>query len=335
LSHTWTGQPHDGNYKPSLTDLIIDPQTTITLHLLFTYIFSILALYMLHRNFHRFLRARQMASLERSDTTPAKTVIIQNLPTHLREVSALKDYLERQCDWAVDDLSIVKRLGSTYKKALAERNRALTKLEEAHWQYGGSWENLDGVTGDAERTTSNGDIEVTESPAPLVSAALESPNLQDSDEFAAHWSDVLPGPSGNATPPSRKSTRQSSRLPLNGVVSPHRPCTHVANSFWSHIFPWLGERVDAIDYWTHRFREADAHLARLRLVEQPSASNGRTQDPDVNESGAADRALTSRMTATGDAFVTFKTTYDAVSGMSSTKGTSKAKLMFPFCPASK
>ena len=73
--------------------------------------------------------------------------------------------------------------------------------------------------------------------------------------------------------------------------------------------------MDAIDYWTSRFREADAHLARLKLVEQPSASNGRTQDPDANESEGAERALTSRMTATGDAFVTFKTTYDAVSAM--------------------
>ncbi len=315
VTSLWTAAEPDQPKKPSMDDLVIDPQTTITLHLLFTYIFSILALYMLHRNFHRFLRARQLAMLELSETAPARTVIIQNLPHKLREEQALKEYLEGQCDWPVESLSIVKRLGSTYKNALAERTKALTKLEEAHWQYGGSWadEDMDEVV-----VTINTDEDIFASPQHMTTTppqpTADTADLADSDVFASHWSDIRPEASTiNGSGPGCQNSRRSSGR-KNGIVSQHRPCTHVPTGFWSRIFPWLGERVDAIEYWTDRFQKTDSRLRKLKLVERRSddEESVREQDPDAEE-GQSTETTTSRMTATGDAFVTFKDVYNAVS----------------------
>lgn len=253
--------------------------------------------------------------LDRSGTTPARTVIIQNLPANLRQEQALKDYLEGKCDWPVESVTVVKRLGSTYKKALAERTKALTKLEEAHWQYGGSWADEDP---EQVIATFNADGEISASPQPsaaLLQDAADAPNLEDSDEFAAHWSDLRPDAStinGSGRVSSQPSRRSSGRR--TGPVSQHRPCTYVPIGFWSRIFPWLGERVDAIEYWTDRFHQADSRLQKLKLVERTPEDPTYVQeeDPDEEESQGTE-PTTSRMSATGDAFVTFKDAYDAVS----------------------
>ncbi len=294
-------------------DLVIDPQTTITLHLLFTYIFSLLALYMLHRNFHRFLASRQLAFVERSTSRPARTVIIQNLPDDLREEIALKDYLEDQCKWPVERVSIVKKLGSEYERALKQRTKALDKLEEAHWQYGGQWNHNAAVEeqeADAGTYQTDSPVDATRDLASVDDA--RTPRFEESDEFAAHWSDVgQSGPSRNSSLASRASRRSAGpRKMSNGPISKHRPQTHVPNSFASRIFPWLGDKVDAISYWTEQFEKADAKVASLKITPPPSRDEDGSQSREQGNGDLTPAAK--KVRATGDAFVTFKAAYDAV-----------------------
>lgn len=102
----------------------------LSFHLVFTYVFTFIALFMLRRTYLRFLAARQLFSLELATSVPARTVLLERLPPHLRSDRALADYWEKGCHLPVESVSVVRDVGEL-GALLQKRTNALFALENA------------------------------------------------------------------------------------------------------------------------------------------------------------------------------------------------------------
>ncbi|KIK03282.1 hypothetical protein K443DRAFT_676952 [Laccaria amethystina LaAM-08-1] len=117
-------------------DLISDANSYLSLHLMFTYIFTLLALYFIYKNYRRFLRSRQLFSLELVHSIPARTIIVTDLPNHLQGERPLAEYFENM-GLAVESVTVCREVGSL-KTLLDRRTKALLELETAWVSYVGN-----------------------------------------------------------------------------------------------------------------------------------------------------------------------------------------------------
>ncbi|KIK42257.1 hypothetical protein CY34DRAFT_157349 [Suillus luteus UH-Slu-Lm8-n1] len=117
-------------------DLISDANSYLTIHFLFTYLFTFLALRFLYRNYRRFIRSRQLFSLELVHSIPGRTVIVTSLPNHLRSERALAEYFENM-GLSVESVTVCREV-NTLKALLDLRTKALLKLESAWTNYVGN-----------------------------------------------------------------------------------------------------------------------------------------------------------------------------------------------------
>jgi hypothetical protein len=117
-------------------DLISDTDSYLSIHLAFTYLFTILALYFIYKNYRRFIRSRQLFSLELVHAIPARTVLVTNLPKHLQGERSLAEYFENM-DLAVESVTVCREVGSL-KALLDLRTKALLELERAWVDYVGN-----------------------------------------------------------------------------------------------------------------------------------------------------------------------------------------------------
>lgn len=117
-------------------DLLNDANSYLSLHLAFTYLFTLLALRSIHKNYNRFIRARQLFSLELVHSIAARTVMVTNLPNHLQGERALAVYFEKM-GLTVESVTVSRDVG-TLKKLLDARTDALLKLEKAWVSYLGN-----------------------------------------------------------------------------------------------------------------------------------------------------------------------------------------------------
>ncbi|KZT00325.1 DUF221-domain-containing protein [Laetiporus sulphureus 93-53] len=117
-------------------DLVSDANSYLSVHFLFTYLFTILALRAIHHNYKRFIRARQLFSLELVHSISARTVMVTHLPKHLRSERAVAEYFERM-DLSVESVSICREV-ETLKRLLDKRTATLLKLEAAWVKYVGN-----------------------------------------------------------------------------------------------------------------------------------------------------------------------------------------------------
>jgi hypothetical protein len=122
--------------KRDWLDLISDANSYLVIHLLFTYLFTLLALYFLYKNYRRFIRSRQLFSLEFVHSIPARTVMVTNLPNHLRSERALAEHFENM-GLSVESVSVCREVG-TLKKLLDLRTEALLALEAEWVKYVGN-----------------------------------------------------------------------------------------------------------------------------------------------------------------------------------------------------
>ncbi|KAG8730698.1 hypothetical protein FRC11_006065, partial [Ceratobasidium sp. 423] len=120
----------------SWLDLISDASSHLTVHLLLTYLFTGLTLRFCARNYSRFVRARQLYSLELVHSIPARTVMCTRLPLHLRGERTLADYFESM-NLRVESVSLCRAVNSL-DALLAKRTEALLKLENAWTDYVGN-----------------------------------------------------------------------------------------------------------------------------------------------------------------------------------------------------
>jgi len=103
---------------------------------MFTYLFTLLALYFIYKNYRRFIRSRQLFSLELVHSIPARTVIVTKLPPHLRGERPLAEYFENM-ELAVESVTLCREVGSL-NNLLDKRTRALLKLEESWTSFVGN-----------------------------------------------------------------------------------------------------------------------------------------------------------------------------------------------------
>ncbi|OBZ76812.1 Calcium permeable stress-gated cation channel 1 [Grifola frondosa] len=117
-------------------DLISDANSYLSVHLVFTYLFTILALRFIYKNFKKFIRSRQLFSLELVHSIPARTVMVTYLPAHLQGDRALAEYFEHM-GLSVESVSICREVESL-KRLLDRRTKALLKLESTWVKYLGN-----------------------------------------------------------------------------------------------------------------------------------------------------------------------------------------------------
>jgi calcium permeable stress-gated cation channel len=117
-------------------DLVSEANSYLSVHLLFTYVFTLLALRFIHKNYTRFIQARQLFSLELVHSIAARTVMITDLPNHLVGEQALAVYFENM-ELSVESVSVVRQPGSL-EELLDKRTQALLKLEHAWVKYIGN-----------------------------------------------------------------------------------------------------------------------------------------------------------------------------------------------------
>lgn len=90
----------------------------------------------MYNNYRRFVRARQLFTLELVHSISARTVLVTNLPNHLQGDRALAEYFENM-GLAVESVSVCRRV-DTLKTLLDKRTDALLKLESKWVDYVGN-----------------------------------------------------------------------------------------------------------------------------------------------------------------------------------------------------
>ncbi|GAA99842.1 uncharacterized protein L969DRAFT_91783 [Mixia osmundae IAM 14324] len=108
----------------------------LSTHLAYTYLFTLMLLYMLHRHYRSFVHLRQLFSLDHAHSIPARTVLLSKLPRHLRAEVKLAEYWENM-GLAVESVSVGREVG-TLADLIHIRTHALLKLESAWAQYAGN-----------------------------------------------------------------------------------------------------------------------------------------------------------------------------------------------------
>ena len=117
-------------------DLLTDPTSVVSLQLIFTYLFTILTLFFIHKNYHKFIRSRQLFSLELVHSISARTVLVTRLPIHLRSERRLAEHFENM-GLSVEGICVCRDVKSL-EPLLAKRTTALLKLEQAWVDYVGN-----------------------------------------------------------------------------------------------------------------------------------------------------------------------------------------------------
>ena len=274
----------------------------LTSHLVFAYFFTILALVFLHRNWKRYIPLRQLFSLELAHSIPARTVMITDLPPHLRSEPSLSDYFERLrlsdgveggngTGLAVESVVVTRAIGSM-KDFLERRTRSLRTLENAWTDYLGNPVKVEGknavfgydrdveveriLEGSENNNDSRGqdDIEQglrnADGEARLIN--LDEPEGGEEEQQGqigtneAEVESIL----------SARAFAASSSPKI--ITSKKRPTLR------PH---WFSQKVDALEYYAEQFRKADEAVRKRRM---------------------------GKFRPTGTAFVTFQTLASAVSG---------------------
>ena len=235
--------------SPSLVELILDPQTSATVNLIFTYLFTFLVLTFLHRNFHRFVKSRQSFSLHLIHSISARTVLVTNLPRHLRGDKALADYFEG-CGWTVESVSVCREI-ETLRRVLERRTNALLKLETAWAEWIGNPASpaVKGYNPEIYNSISS----APESTSPQQYSSL-IPNLDDHE--GTNGSNGRSGSSDTSA-----LLRGDSDVEGQGEAHVHIHTTRPRPTVRPR---WFGSKVDAIEFWEKKFRVADVEVRELR-----------------------------------------------------------------------
>ncbi|WRT64883.1 uncharacterized protein IL334_001819 [Kwoniella shivajii] len=247
--------------RPSFYDVLLDPTTSSTIHLIFTYLFTGLCLSFFHNNFHRFVISRQSFGLHLIHSISSRTVLVSNLPRHLRGDRALADYFEN-CGWMVESVSVCREV-EPVRKVLEKRTIALLKLEAA-------W--VDWVGNPAGKAIKGYDANVYIKPSlagnlstsPQPTEARLIPELDDDEE--THEGNALTTssnqiPSNGSSTPVALAGSQSEAEDGESHAHVHIHTTRPRPTFRPR---WFGNKVDSIEFWEKEFQQADEEVKELR-----------------------------------------------------------------------
>ncbi|KAI9465651.1 DUF221-domain-containing protein [Lactarius psammicola] len=178
--HTVPTQDKSLRKEPDWFDLVSDANSYLSLHLVFTYLFTLLSLRFIFLNYKRFIKARQLFSLELVHSIAARTVMVSGLPSHLRSERALAEHFENM-KLSVESVNICRELGSL-ERLIDIRTRALLRLEDAWVQYVGNPSTVESYDPSDHATVGEGDLATTEAQAShrLVIPHHKRPTLRPS-----------------------------------------------------------------------------------------------------------------------------------------------------------
>nr|ODN96882.1 membrane protein [Cryptococcus depauperatus CBS 7855] len=235
--------------KNSLYDLLLDPTTSSTIHLIFAYLFTFLSISFFHRNFHRFVLARQAFGLQLIHSVSARTVLVANLPSHLRGDRTLAEYFE-SCNWPVESVSVCRGV-QVLDRVLDRRTNALLKLEQAWVEWvGNPAKNDQGY--DPHLYSGKSTPQVQDE-----AAGVSEEHLVDLGNDTASLLSTAPQTYG-ATTSIHSSTHDNEAHPHSHVhIHTTRPRPTLRPR-------WFGAKVDAIEHWEKKYRAADEEVKELR-----------------------------------------------------------------------
>ncbi|GAA5902674.1 hypothetical protein JCM6882_004039 [Rhodosporidiobolus microsporus] len=247
----------------------------LTSHLIFTYVFTILALIFLNRNWKRYIPLRQLFSLELAHSIPARTVMVTALPPHLRSERALADYFEGihlgeadaqrasqrgAAGLAVESVVVTRAIGSM-RELLERRTKALRTLENEWSKYLGNpvpvegkkavfgydrdYEVdriLNGPEASSDGAQQNGGASRQENGGSSRSGRLIDVDGSDEDEQRDEDDDL----EARLLAPAHPTIVNSSKK--RPTIRPH----------------WFTRKVDALDYYAEQFRKADQAVRKRR-----------------------------------------------------------------------
>lgn len=149
--------------EPDWFDLVSDANSYLSLHLVFTYLFTLLSLRFIFLNYKRFVKTRQLFSLELVHSIAARTVMVSGLPSHLRSERALAEHFENM-KLTVESVNICREYGSL-ECLINIRTRALLRLEDAWVRYVGNPSTVESYDPSDHATIGEGDLGTTEAQA--------------------------------------------------------------------------------------------------------------------------------------------------------------------------
>ncbi|KAF8483359.1 DUF221-domain-containing protein [Russula ochroleuca] len=150
--------------RPDWFDLVSDANSYLSLHLVFTYLFTLLSLRLIFLNYKRFIKTRQLFSLQLVHSIAARTVMATGLPPHLRSERVLAEHFENM-KLSVESVSICREI-SSLERLIEARTRALLKLEEAWVRYVGNPSTVETYDPSDRAIIGDGDPASTEAQAP-------------------------------------------------------------------------------------------------------------------------------------------------------------------------
>lgn len=241
----------------------------LSMHLVFTYLFTIIAFVYMWKNWKRYIPLRQLFSLELAHTIPARTVMCTNLPPHLRSERALAEYFEGihlgdaegSSGLGVESVTVTRAVGSM-TELLDKRTKALRKLEEAWSKYLGNPVTVDGplsVSGYQPSVEVERILEPGNSPPPSPTER-EAPSSSESiNGRTGRLIDVDDGGRDNQDLDDDDADLEAR------LLTPSRPSVVNPRRRRPMLRPgWLRKKVDALDYYAEQFRLADEEVKRRR-----------------------------------------------------------------------
>lgn len=119
---------------------------------------------MIFLNYKRFIKARQLFSLQLVHSIAARTVMVTGLPLHLRSERVLAEHFENM-KLSVESVSICREI-SSLEHLIEARTRALLKLEHAWVQYVGNPSTVETYDQSDHAIIGDGDLTSTEAQVP-------------------------------------------------------------------------------------------------------------------------------------------------------------------------
>ncbi|BGP27145.1 hypothetical protein JCM10295v2_006109 [Rhodotorula toruloides] len=242
-------------------------------HLAFTYIFTILALVFLNRNWKRYIPLRQLFSLELAQSIPARTVMVTSLPPHLRSERSLAEYFEnirlgevdsssRDRDvgdsgcLAVESVVVTRAIGSM-RELLERRTQTLATLEKAWAKYLGNPVPVEG-----KKAVSGYDREaevdaILRGPAEAVDADAHAVEEQNGGGESSRYGRLIDVDDDEQEEPEDDLEAQLVSRVKSTISTPG----HKRPTLRPH---WFGKKIDALDRYAEQFRKADDAVRKRR-----------------------------------------------------------------------
>ncbi len=206
------------------------PTNYLWMYLVFAYVFTALAMYLLVTETERIIAIRQEYLGSRSTVTD-RTIRLSGIPPHLRSEDELKRFIERLQIGKVDSVTLC-RDWQKLDDRMAQRMDLLRKTEEAWTVYLGRRR--------VERNLES--LPITQPPPP-------GPDVEPDDD---HEDDEENG---------RLMNGDSDAVPYTR----NRPTTNIRYGFMKIH----SRKIDAIDYYEEKLRRLDDEIKELRKQEFP------------------------------------------------------------------